>query len=137
MRVEVVGDLAHHAVDRPVVLTEHLVGNTAEMPEHRFELVCGRFGAMAAPDDHGDLTYLARGYPAQVVGVVPGGQLRRFAQLAGACRFTLHWGGRWICPGLRRCRCRPCCRNGTVWPAAGNRRDDGADLLGPYTGPQR
>jgi hypothetical protein len=67
VRVEVVRDLAHDAVDRPVALTEHLVGNAAEMTEHRFELVRGRVGGVAAPDDHGDLTYLALGNPAQVV----------------------------------------------------------------------
>ena len=37
---------------------------------------------MAAPDDHGDPTYLAFGDPAQVVVVVPGGQARRFAEFA-------------------------------------------------------
>jgi len=104
VRVEVVRDLAHDAVDRPVALTENLVGNAAEMTEHRFELVGGRVGGVAAPDNHGDLTYLARGNPAQVVGVVPRGQLRRFAELADACRFVLHVGARWIFPGLSWCR---------------------------------
>jgi hypothetical protein len=110
VRVEVVGYLAHHAVDRPVPLPENLVGNASEMPEHRFELVCGRFGAMAAPDDHGDLTYLALGYPAQIVGVEPRGQLRRFAELADAFAFPFRRGACGIFPALRRCRCQPECR---------------------------
>src|ERR1022692_2881750 len=81
VRVEVVGDLAHVPVDRPVPSAQHLVGDPPEMPEHARELFFRRVDGVAAPDDHGDTTYLAFGDPSQLVVVVPGGETRRLAEL--------------------------------------------------------
>ena len=53
-----------------------------EMLEHRFKLVLRRIDGVSAPDDHGHTAYLAFGDPAELVVVVPGGQTRRFAELA-------------------------------------------------------
>ena len=84
MSVEVVRDLAHVGVDRPIALPEHPVCDLAQLREHLLEVVCRRIYRVPAPDDHRDPTYLAVGDPADVVLVVPGGEASRFTQFASA-----------------------------------------------------
>ena len=86
MAVEVVGDLAHDPVVGPAAGAEDLVGHPAELGPHVVEIGLGGFGAVVAPDDHGDVADLAVGDPADVVLVVPGGEAGRLAQFADRVR---------------------------------------------------
>ena len=90
MGVVVVGDLAHHRIDRPFPRTEHGVRRLAELAQHVLELISRRVDAMLAPHHHGYAADLAIRHPAHIVLVIPGGETRCRTQLAGGLDGTAH-----------------------------------------------
>src|SRR5690606_28216792 len=80
--VEVVGDLAHRAVDRPTVGPEAGGAGFGEAGEHVLHVGRRGLGAVAPPHHHGRVAHLAVGDPAHLVLVVPVGEAGRLAQLA-------------------------------------------------------
>jgi hypothetical protein len=78
--MEVVGDIAHVAVDPE--LAETLGGHLAKPGVHVTELLVGRLGTVRAPDDHRHLADVALGDPADLVLVIPGGDARGLAEIA-------------------------------------------------------
>src|SRR5579871_274518 len=82
MGMEVIGYLAHHPVDRELLVSETGRGDASEFLQHVLDLVLGRRRAVLAPHDHRHVTHLAVGDPADVVLVVPRRHSGRLAQLA-------------------------------------------------------
>jgi hypothetical protein len=80
--VEVVRDLTHVGVERPVALAKDLVCNPAEVREHRLELLRRWLDPVASPYNHRDPADLALGDPADLVLVVPGRERRGLTQVA-------------------------------------------------------
>ncbi len=84
MGVEVVGDLAHVGVDDEAFGAPATGSDSLETGEHVGAVGFGRFGAVGPPHDHRDAADLAVGHPADVVIVVPRGDLGGLTQLADA-----------------------------------------------------
>jgi hypothetical protein len=72
MGVVVVGDIAHVAVDPELAQSRRR--HLPEPGPHVREVGRRRGYTMVAPDDHGDVTDIAFGDPADVVLVIPGRQ---------------------------------------------------------------
>jgi hypothetical protein len=81
MGVEVIGDLAHLAVDGEVVSPETGRGDPFEMGQHVGQVSIPWPCAVVAPHNDGNTTGLTIGDPADLVLVVPLGHPSRFAEL--------------------------------------------------------